>query len=132
MEFNSRSNPHTRAYGQSIEDRAIHYFARVEPRARLITRNYRKRFGEIDLIFALDREWIFVEVRARRGRGLEAPLQSGIESISWKKASRLRRVIASFMQEARPTLREESELEARLDVLDWNGREFRHYRNVWL
>ena len=51
------------ARGRKAEDRALQYL--VSQRLSLVTRNFRCRGGEIDLIMQHGRELVFVEVRFR-------------------------------------------------------------------
>ncbi len=60
---------------------------------RVLARNVRRRYGEIDLV-AQDRDTIvFVEVRARR-RGALVPPE---ETVGWRKKRRIAMVAASFL-----------------------------------
>jgi putative endonuclease len=52
---------------------------------RLLARNYRCRFGEIDLVMAEQREIVFVEVRFRRN----ADFGSGFETVTRAKQRKL-------------------------------------------
>lgn len=61
---------------------------------RLIARNYRSRFGEIDLVMRDRDELVFVEVRLRgRGSALEA-----VESVDRRKQTRLSAAALHFFQ----------------------------------
>jgi Holliday junction resolvase-like predicted endonuclease len=128
----SPKNP--RAWGESIEGHAANYFKTVHPQAHLVVKNYRKPFGEIDLIFLIRdgelSEWVFIEVRARLGSLKGLALQSGIESITRKKLLRIRKVIEVFLME--PQVTASFVRACRFDVLDWNGTEFAHYPNIWI
>ncbi|PTQ57748.1 MAG: putative endonuclease distantly related to archaeal Holliday junction resolvase [Candidatus Carbobacillus altaicus] len=80
-----------RAFGLEAEQIALDYLEKKG--FRLMARNYRTSFGEIDLIGMLDGRIVFVEVRARRSRSFGTPQ----ESITERKKRTLRRVALSFL-----------------------------------
>lgn len=45
-------------------------------RYSVVERNYRTRYGEIDLILRAEKTLVFVEVKLRRGSGFGDPLES--------------------------------------------------------
>ena len=81
---------------------------------RLLEKNYRTRFGEVDVIAQKDNFVVFLEVKTRRDHQFGAPE----ESIDWRKQQKLSRVAQAYLQtrklENRP---------ARFDVLSvtWDG-----------
>lgn len=81
--------------GRRAEDYAL---ARLEQAGlRLVDRNYRSRFGEIDIIMADGKTLVFVEVRYRssdRYGGAQ-------ESVNWRKQARLIKTAACFLREKR-------------------------------
>jgi len=78
--------------GKLAEDAACIHLQRLG--LQLITRNYRCRFGEIDLVM-LDRGTVvFVEVRFRRSRQFGHP----VETVDARKRERLRRAASHFIQ----------------------------------
>lgn len=80
-----------RAFGSEAETLALRY---LEAKGfRLLVRNYRTSFGEIDLIGFLEGRIVFVEVRARRSDRFG----TAKESISEHKKRTLRRVALSFL-----------------------------------
>ncbi len=89
---------------------------------RLVARNFRFRLGEIDLIFEVERVLVFVEVRARLN-----PVQSGLESVDWKKQRKLARAIRWYLASYRGRARE-----IRVDVLQWDGSSWTHFPNQWI
>ena len=71
---------------------------------RLIARNYRTRFGELDLIVCDDTTIVFVEVKARRVGAAAGPL----ESVPPAKQRQVRRMAAAWLVDSsdRPRARE--------------------------
>jgi Holliday junction resolvase-like predicted endonuclease len=121
-------------FGLKMERQAEVWFLANSPQARLIARNFRSRIGEIDLIFeeslevasrrhpaGADVELVFVEVRAR----LDGSWQSGLESVGPVKQRRLTRTIELFLSRYRGRARS-----VRIDILDWNGRDWAHIRDL--
>lgn len=75
-------------------ERAAARFLRRQ-RFRILARQYRSTYGEIDLI-ALDGDWlVFVEVKTRRGNAAGAPG----EAITPDKQRRLSRAATAFVQQ---------------------------------
>lgn len=60
----------------------------------IVKRNWRDRFGEIDVIAEKDEHIIFVEVKTRA----ENALVSGLEAVDRKKAERIRKTALSFLR----------------------------------
>lgn len=78
-------------HGAQAEQRAADY---LQARGlRLLARNWRCRFGEIDLILMEGGTLVFVEVRARRGAGFGGAL----ESITAAKRVRLARTAEAYL-----------------------------------
>ncbi len=77
---------------------------------RLVTQNYARRVGEIDLIFQhpVDDCIVFVEVRYRSGQRYGG----GIESVDWKKQRKLVRAAQAWLQS-----HVSSRTRARIDVI---------------
>ena len=104
--------------GRLGEDLALAHLERLG--LRLVTRNYRTRFGEIDLIVSDDATIVFVEVKARR---VDATAGSALESVSPRKQRQVRGMAAAWLVESsdRPRARD-----LRFDVvgvtLDNGGR----------
>lgn len=71
---------------------------------RLIARNFRTRFGELDLIVCDDATIVFVEVKTRRADALAGPL----EAVSPRKRRQVRSMAAAWLVEApdRPRARD--------------------------
>ena len=62
---------------------------------RIVTSNYRCRWGEVDLIARDGPQWVFVEVRARRSQAYGGPE----ESLTPDKARRLTLAARHFLAE---------------------------------
>jgi len=74
----------------------------------IITRNYRKRFGEVDII-ALDGDTlVFVEVKTRKS----SRFGSGIEAVDLRKQQQLSRIAADYLVSEQVEYRQ-----ARFDVI---------------
>lgn len=80
---------------------------------RLLTRNYRLRSGEIDLIFQESDTIIFVEVRYRKNNYYGGALQS----IDHKKQQRIIRTAQHYLMKHAPYA------QARFDVVAIEGRD---------
>ncbi len=82
---------------QRIGDRgealALRYLAKKG--YTLVERNYRTRFGEIDLIVRDKGALVFVEVKLRRGTDFGDPL----EAVTPRKQARIRRVAELYLAE---------------------------------
>lgn len=102
--------PHLAA-GQAAENLALEYLQRRG--LRLLTRNYRCYFGELDLVMTHGRELIIVEVRYRR----RDDLVSALVSIGPRKRARILRAAQHYLQSH--TARAEQPL--RFDVVTVTG-----------
>lgn len=81
--------------GRLAEERALEFLERQG--LRLIERNYRSRFGEIDLVMEDGAMLVFIEVRFRRsGR-----FGGALESVDRRKQARLVNTAACFLAERR-------------------------------
>jgi putative endonuclease len=82
---------------------------------RIVERNFRTRFGELDIVAAGDRCLVFCEVKTRvRGRpGGPGPF----DSIGHDKRRRLRAMAAQWLAERRPASDEPAAAELRFDAI---------------
>lgn len=62
---------------------------------KILVRNYRSRWGEIDLVCRHDGQLVFVEVKARKPGSLLAPVQA----VNSSKQRRLARTARAYLQE---------------------------------
>ena len=60
--------------------------------ARVLSRNYRADFGEIDLVLEHEGDLVAVEVKARGVADLEQPE----EAVTWSQLRRIARALAAF------------------------------------
>lgn len=82
--------------GRIGEDLAAHYLE--QQGYEIVDRNYRTRYGEIDIV-ALDGEaLVFVEVKTRRSYAMGA----GILAIDERKLAKIRRMISQYFMSASP------------------------------
>lgn len=61
----------------------------------IVTRNYRKRYGEIDIIAKKEKTLYFVEVKTRKEKDFGNPL----ESITPRKQKKIYQVAQDYLQE---------------------------------
>lgn len=113
-------------FGLSIEAKALEWW-KSQFKVSLLAKNYRRKIGEIDLIFeellpSGEIELVFVEVRAR----LPGSWMNGLESVDFRKQQKLSMIISQFLVSYRGPAQT-----IRLDVLWWDGRNFVHFPNVW-
>ena len=101
------SSRETGILGESI---ALRYL--VGKGYEVVERNYRTRHGEIDLILRDADALVFVEVKARRGRGFGDPL----EAVTPGKQARVRLMAEAYLAERGPGFAEEFE-EIRFDAV---------------
>jgi putative endonuclease len=64
----------------------------------LVERNYRTRYGELDLILRRETTLVFVEVKLRRGVGFGDPL----EAVTPRKQATIRSLAARYLAERNP------------------------------
>jgi putative endonuclease len=74
----------------------------------LVERNYRTRYGELDLILRHQDILVFVEVKLRRGVGFGEPL----EAVTARKQATIRALAERYLSE-----REPGRVEIRFDVV---------------
>ena len=105
--------------GKDAEDRALGFLE--QKGLRLIKRNYRSRFGEIDLIMREGRTIVFVEVRYRCNK-----IFGGASySVTAAKQGRLLATAEQFLQQHAP------QYPARMDVLALEGNDIEWIKNAF-
>lgn len=81
---------HNRSVGERGEEIATGYL--ISRGFRLITRNWRCQYGELDLLMRDGDSIVAVEVKTRSGTGFG----SALEAITARKAARLRRLLLEW------------------------------------
>src|SRR3954469_19291604 len=82
---------------------------------RIVERNYRTRYGELDIVAAGDRCLVFCEVKTRvPGRG--GP-QNPFDAIGTSKRSQVRQMAAQWLAERRAQLDEPPQPRLRFDAI---------------
>lgn len=84
---------HRRLLGQAGEGLAAQYLRKKG--YRILERNYRTRYGEIDIICKKGDQIVFVEVRSKRGNRFG----TGAESVNWQKQQRVRSVAQFYLKQ---------------------------------
>jgi Holliday junction resolvase-like predicted endonuclease len=138
-----------RHFGNEIEKKAWLWLESLAPPKILLASNFFYRGGEIDLIWKETAppeapDLVFCEVRARRPGTQGAPSPpstssitkpdevwvSGIESVTFEKRRKIEKTASLYLSKL-------SDREVRLyggirmDVVEWNGRVFQHWKSAW-
>ena len=83
----------THIFGQKAEDLAVEYLD--SQKIKVVGRNFRTRFGEIDIIAKDDKEMIFVEVKAKSSSRFGRPY----EMVTERKKKKLISTAKSYLLE---------------------------------
>lgn len=83
---------------------------------RVLERNYRTRFGEIDLVVSDARSLVFCEVKTRLGRGFAGALRP-LDAIGADKRRRVRTMAREWLAERPARSREPAGDELRFDAI---------------
>jgi putative endonuclease len=78
--------------GRSGEDAALETY--LQRGYRLVSRNWRCRIGELDLVLMRGDTLVFCEVKTRRGSAFGA----GYEAVTGRKRAKVRAVAEAFLQ----------------------------------
>lgn len=119
------SSPSSRLSGAPGEEAALRFLLRKG--YRLVERNVRSRWGEIDLVCRKGSTLVFIEVKSRRSLSAGHPL----EALTPAKQARLRRATSIYMMRS-----EHPEASYQIDLvailLDQEGRvqEITHLENA--
>lgn len=98
--------PATKTTGQWGEARALQHLS--DRGYTIVATNYRKRYGEIDIIAKDGNTLVFIEVKCRSHQGFG----SALEAVDFRKQQRICRVAMEYLQSHR-----EDEGDARFDVI---------------
>jgi putative endonuclease len=82
--------------GAAGEQLASEHLARLG--YEIVERNYRTRWGELDIIARAGSTLAFCEVKTRRAGGAQG---GAVEAVSYRKQARVRRMAASWLAERR-------------------------------
>ena len=99
-ELRRGSGLNNRLSGAWGEELALRYLRRRG--YTLVERNYRTRYGELDLILRHQNTLVFVEVKTRRGVGFGDPL----EAVTARKQATIRALAERYLSERGPDLDE--------------------------
>lgn len=78
--------------GQQAEEKARRYLCKQG--LKLVTKNYRSPYGEIDLIMRERDTLVFIEVRYRRNQAFGL----AEETVDWRKQAKLRATAEHYLQ----------------------------------
>lgn len=107
--------------GAGGEDRAERFY--VDRGGQVVARNWRVRWGELDLVVLEDRQLVFVEVKTRRDASY---FEGGVEAVTPAKQRRIERAARSFLAATR------LEFEGvRFDVLVVHEDDIEHWEGAW-
>jgi putative endonuclease len=87
------NNRRSGAWGEEL---ALRYLTRLG--YTLVERNYRTRYGELDLVLRRQNTLVFVEVKMRRGVGFGHPL----EAVTPRKQAAIRSLAQQYLLHRRP------------------------------
>jgi putative endonuclease len=87
------SNRRSGAWGEEL---ALRYLTKRG--YELVERNYRTRYGELDLILRHEDTLVFVEVKLRRGLGFGDPL----EAVTPRKQAAIRALAERYLSDRKP------------------------------
>ena len=111
-----------RKTGSIYEDMAAAYLG--SHGISIISRNFRSRYGEIDIVARQGKDLIFVEVKYRSGSGAGNPL----ESITPHKVKQIRNAALSYMRFMNYN---PETMNIRFDCIGILGTEVNHVENAF-
>lgn len=95
----------------------------------IIDKNYRKPWGEIDIIARKDGVVIFVEVKAssREAEGLDPEIR-----VDWKKMAKIKLVAAFYLENEFGDMEREWQIDVISITFDQNGQKakLKHFKNI--
>lgn len=114
-------NNNKRALGADYEQRAAMYLC--DNGYVILDRNYRTKFGEIDIICKKDSTIVFVEVKYRSNNRFG----SSIEAVDYKKQSVIRKTANMYLL----THYHRTDLPVRFDVIGFDKETINHIKNAF-
>ena len=105
--------------GKIAEEKAVNFLK--QKGYTILDRNFRTRYGEIDIIASKDKTLVFVEVRFRSGSFI-----SPEESIDYRKVQRIIKTANAYLTKA--TINYEN---IRFDVIAIDKNQIRHIENAF-
>ncbi|WP_022851555.1 YraN family protein [Limisalsivibrio acetivorans] len=105
--------------GQKGEAKAVKYLKKKG--YTICERNFRSRFGEIDIIAEKDGVTAFVEVKTRTDNSYG----TGLDAITHEKMRRLRKTAELYI------VKQEQEIPCRFDVISIDKDEITHIENAF-
>ena len=119
MQF-APKNFHKKLLGKVGEDKAAAYLKKQG--YKIIARNYKNAFGEIDII-ATDGEYtVFVEVKTRESDGFGA----GSEAVDFRKRQKYAKIALAYL-----TATKKTESPCRFDVVEIQDGEINHIKDAF-
>lgn len=112
-----------KSLGNAGEDRAAEFL--ISKGYRILSRNYRTRYGEIDIIAEITGTLIFVEVKLRTS----SAYGRGIEAVTRQKAAKIQQIAIDYISK-----NYEIEPACRFDVIEINsslGSKITHIENAF-
>lgn len=111
----------TKAIGDKGEDLAIKYLEKKK--YEIIVRNFRTRFGEIDII-AIDEDMlVFVEVKVKSSNRFGEPA----DMITEKKLDKIKKTAKHYLQEKEP-----DDIPWRIDAILIKDEKIEHLKSITL
>lgn len=111
--------------GAAGEDRAAAYL--MEKGFRILARNYRSRFGEIDIIAEDGKYLLFAEVKTRKSSSLVGPA----EAVTAAKRARIARTAMLYLQNHRTGLQPRFDVVAVVVGKDRAVEKLEHIENAF-
>lgn len=110
--------------GKNYEDVATEFL--LSQGYSILTRNYRTKFGEIDIIAFYENILIFIEVKARK----QSSLYRGIFAVDSKKQNKIIKTAEIYLYKNKITNNCRFDV---IEITDIKGRyEIKHYKNAFI
>lgn len=116
----TQKNLYKKLYGKIGENKAVKYLKKQG--YSVLERNYRARFGEIDVIAEDGGVLVFIEVKSRSGDGFGAPA----EAVDAQKRKRYALAAAEYLQKNAV-----EERECRFDVVEVKNGAINHIKDAF-